>query len=239
MDVYVDVFNGTKTKFKIQIFASGVRFNYEVDKLESLLSTMKGLSTDNNLYVDERGVGIALADILDSKGIMYKPLGFQQSVVLKDEVENLKRELKLERARSVYWHSIAKGMCPSVIGSKEDMEYIMRWILNQKNFLFLLKIGELMRYIENIVIGTPIAEPSDMFALDINDWERIEKEKTFYTNERFLPKLLVELGIYPSISEIRRNKPNLVVNLDKVDFLDNLKVSKKRRLWILVGKWGD
>lgn len=93
-----------------------------------------------------------------------------------------------------------------------------------------------MRYIENIVIGTPIAEPSDMFALDINDWERIEKEKTFYTNERFLPKLLVELGIYPSISEIRRNKPNLVVNLDKVDFLDNLKVSKKRRLWILVGK---
>lgn len=126
MDVYVDVFNGTKTKFKIQIFASGVRFNYEVDKLESLLSTMKGLSTDNNLYVDERGVGIALADILDSKGIMYKPLGFQQSVVLKDEVENLKRELKLERARSVYWHSIAKGMCPSVIGSKEDMEYIMR-----------------------------------------------------------------------------------------------------------------
>lgn len=126
MDVYVDVFNGTKTKFKIQIFVSGVRFNYEVDKLESLLSTMKGLSTDNNLYVDERGVGIALADILDSKGIMYKPLGFQQFVILKDEVENLKRELKLERARSVYWHSIAKGMCPSVIGSKEDMEYIMR-----------------------------------------------------------------------------------------------------------------
>lgn len=126
MDVYVDVFNGTKAKFKIQIFASGVRFNYEVDKLESLLSTMKGLSTDNNLYIDERGVGIALADILDSKGIMYKPLGFQQSVILKDEVENLKRELKLERARSVYWHSIAKGMCPSVIGSKEDMEYIMR-----------------------------------------------------------------------------------------------------------------
>lgn len=126
MDVYVDVFNGTKTKFKIQIFVSGVRFNYEVDKLESLLSTMKGLSTDNNLYVDERGVGIALADILNSKGIMYKPLGFQQFVILKDEVENLKRELKLERARSVYWHSIAKGMCPSVIGSKEDMEYIMR-----------------------------------------------------------------------------------------------------------------
>lgn len=93
-----------------------------------------------------------------------------------------------------------------------------------------------MKYIENIVIGTPIAEPSGMFALDNDDWERIEKDKTFYTNGRFLPRLLVELGIYSSISEIRRNKPNLMVNLDKVDFLDNLKVSKKRRLWILVGK---
>ena len=93
-----------------------------------------------------------------------------------------------------------------------------------------------MKYIENIVIGTPIADPSDMLALDINDWERIEKEKTFHTNERFLPKLLVELGIYPSISEIRRNRSDLIVSLDAVNFIDNLKVSKKRRLWILVGR---
>lgn len=49
-------------------------------------------------------------------------------------------------------------------------------------------------------------------------------------------KILVELGIYPSISEIRRNKPNLMVSLDRLDFLDNLKISKKRRLWILVGE---
>lgn len=92
-----------------------------------------------------------------------------------------------------------------------------------------------MKYIENIVIGTPIAEPSDMFAFDNDDWERTEKEKTFYTHERFLPKLLVDLGIYPSISEIRRNKPDLMINLDNVDFINNLKASKKRRLWILVG----
>lgn len=49
-------------------------------------------------------------------------------------------------------------------------------------------------------------------------------------------KILVELGIYPSISEIRRNKPDLMVSLDRLDFLDNLKISKKRRLWILVGE---
>ena len=93
-----------------------------------------------------------------------------------------------------------------------------------------------MAYIENVVIGKPIAEQQQMFALDENDWNRIEQEKTYYTSERFLPRILVELGIYPSISEIRRNKPNLMVSLDNVDFIDNLKVSRKRRLWILVGE---
>lgn len=93
-----------------------------------------------------------------------------------------------------------------------------------------------MKYIENVVIGKSIIEPQQMFALDENDWLRIEQEKTYYTNERFLPRILVGLGIYPSISEIRRNKPNLMISLDDVDFIDNLRVSKKRRLWILIGE---
>ncbi len=93
-----------------------------------------------------------------------------------------------------------------------------------------------MTYIENIIIGKPIAEPSKMFAKNETDWIKMEEEKTYYTQERFLPKILVELGIYPSISEIRRNKPNLMMSLNDVDFIDNLKVSKKRRLWILVGE---
>jgi len=91
-------------------------------------------------------------------------------------------------------------------------------------------------YIENIVIGKPIVEPYTMFSLDEDDWNRVEKEKTYYTEERFLPRILVDIGIYPSVSEIRRNKPELMVELNKLDFIDNLKVSKKRRLWILVGK---
>jgi hypothetical protein len=91
-------------------------------------------------------------------------------------------------------------------------------------------------YIENVVIGNPIIEPSDMFSSDEEDWNNIEREKTYYTEERFLPRILVKLGIYPSVSEIRRNKPELVINLDKPDFINNLKVSKKRRLWILVGE---
>lgn len=93
-----------------------------------------------------------------------------------------------------------------------------------------------MAYVENIVIGTPIAELPQMFALNEDDWNRVEAEKTYYTDERFLPRILVDLGIYPSISEIRRNKPQLMVSLDKVDFIFNLKVSKKRKLWILIGE---
>lgn len=91
-------------------------------------------------------------------------------------------------------------------------------------------------YIENIIIGKPLVEPSTMFSFNEDDWERTGKDKTYYTDERFLPKILVDIGIYPSISEIRRNKPELMVELNKLDFIENLKVSKKRRLWILVGE---
>lgn len=93
-----------------------------------------------------------------------------------------------------------------------------------------------MAYIENIVIGNPIAEPSQMFASDENDWIDVESEKTYYTEERFLPRILVELGIYKSVNEIRRNKPEFMVSLDNVDFIFDLKVSKKRKIWILVGE---
>lgn len=91
-------------------------------------------------------------------------------------------------------------------------------------------------YIENIVVGNPIVKPSTMFAKDENDWNGVEKDKTYFTDERFLPRILVNIGIYPSVNEIRRNKPELMVILDKLDFIDCLKVSKKRRVWILVGE---
>ena len=94
----------------------------------------------------------------------------------------------------------------------------------------------MMKYIENIVIGNPIVDPKDVFAISDEDWEFLEKEKTYYTNERFLPRILVDLGIYPSTSEIRRNKPEFVKSLDNLDFIDGLTAKKKRKLWILVGE---
>lgn len=91
-------------------------------------------------------------------------------------------------------------------------------------------------YVENIVIGNPIVEPSSMFAKAEDDWNNVEKEKTYFIDERFLPRILVNIGIYSSVNEIRRNKPELMVTLDKLDFIDCLKVSKKRKVWILVGE---
>lgn len=91
-----------------------------------------------------------------------------------------------------------------------------------------------MKYIENVVIGKPIVEEKTMFAIDEADWERTEKEKTLWTEERYLPILLKELGIAKSASEVRRNKPNFCIKLENLDFLE-IKWGK-RRLWILVGE---
>ena len=91
-------------------------------------------------------------------------------------------------------------------------------------------------YVENIVIGKPVVEPQQLFAADENDWNKTEKEKTYFTEERFLPRILVDIGIYPSVSEIRRNKPQLVITLDHLDFMDEVKVGKKRKLWIVIGE---
>ena len=92
-----------------------------------------------------------------------------------------------------------------------------------------------MPYIENIVIGTPLVSAKELLSANDSDWVNVEFEKTIFTNERYLPNILVQLGIYPSISEIRRNKPELMIKLDKVDFI-NIKPKKKRPLWIVVGE---
>ena len=92
-----------------------------------------------------------------------------------------------------------------------------------------------MPYIENIVIGTPLVSAKELLSANDSDWANVEFEKTLFTNERYLPNILVQLGIYPSISEIRRNKPELMIRLDKVDFI-NIKPKKKHPLWIIVGE---
>jgi hypothetical protein len=91
-----------------------------------------------------------------------------------------------------------------------------------------------MKHIENVVIGDLLVHPSVLFAFDMDDWKQTEKDMTVFTNERFLPKILVDCCIAPSISEVRRNIKDLVQTLDKVDF----KIIKwgKHKLFIGVGR---
>lgn len=91
------------------------------------------------------------------------------------------------------------------------------------------------RYIENIVIGTPLIPSDELLAKDIDDWKMNEFKRTYFTNERFLPKILVKIGIYPSVSEIRRNRPDLMIELNEIGFIDKLRVAKNRFVWIVVG----
>lgn len=88
--------------------------------------------------------------------------------------------------------------------------------------------------IQNVVIGRPLVDASTLIALDEKDWEENEKQNTLFTETRFLPAVMKEAGIVQSISEVRRNKPELCVSLDTIDCI-NLKWGKKF-LFIVVGE---
>ena len=90
-------------------------------------------------------------------------------------------------------------------------------------------------HIENIVVGKPIV------SLDVllgdgksNDYLDVT---VFENEERFLPRVLAKYKIMSSVSEVRRNKPELVKNLDSLDFME-LKIGKKR-ICIVVGAADD
>ena len=85
----------------------------------------------------------------------------------------------------------------------------------------------------NVVINNLLVHPSELFAFNEKDWEENEKTNTLFTTETFLPKIMVEAGVVNSTSEVKRNKPELFINLDKIDFIQ-VKWGKKF-LFIAVG----
>lgn len=87
---------------------------------------------------------------------------------------------------------------------------------------------------QNIVIGTPLVGISHLIAYDFEDWIKNERSQTYFTDERFLPTVLKEAGIVPSTSEVRRNRPDLMITLDKPDCFW-VKWGKKR-VYIVVGE---
>ena len=68
----------------------------------------------------------------------------------------------------------------------------------------------------NVVIGKPLIEPWQLIS---TSEEEFDKRDTLFTEERFLPAILVEAGVVPSRGEVRRNKPELCKTLDKLDCL--------------------
>lgn len=86
----------------------------------------------------------------------------------------------------------------------------------------------------NAVIGTPLIDPAALLSYDKEDWEKVEKDQTMFTSQHYLPALLKEAGIAPSTNEVRRNRPDLVITLDKPDCFW-VKFGKKK-LYIVVGE---
>jgi len=79
---------------------------------------------------------------------------------------------------------------------------------------------------DNIIIGRPLTS--------IKSHDITESENTVFEKERFLPKLLVKYGFFKSISQLRKNRPDLWRELDKVD-CEELKIGH-RQIYIVVGE---
>ena len=86
----------------------------------------------------------------------------------------------------------------------------------------------------NVVVGNPIVSASSLIAFDDKDWKENEKDKTLFTGTRFLPAIMKEAGVVDSTGEVRRNRPELCITLDKLDCI-NVKWGKKF-LYIVVGE---
>jgi hypothetical protein len=86
----------------------------------------------------------------------------------------------------------------------------------------------------NIVIGKPLVDIWSLISNSKEEFEKFDKKDTLFTEERFLPALLVEAGIVKSRSEVRRNKPELCITLNDLDCLW-IKWGKQR-IFIIVGE---
>ena len=86
----------------------------------------------------------------------------------------------------------------------------------------------------NIVIGTPLCDPSLLISSTKEEWESSDRADTLFTKNRFLPAVLKEAGVVPSASEVRRNRPDLVVSLTDLDCF--WVKWGKQRIYIVVGE---
>ena len=86
----------------------------------------------------------------------------------------------------------------------------------------------------NIVIGKPLVDAWTLISSTEEEFEKFDKKDTLFTNERFLPALLVDAGVVKSRGEVKRNKPELCINLDNLDCM--WVKWGKQRVFIIVGE---
>ena len=86
----------------------------------------------------------------------------------------------------------------------------------------------------NVVIGKPLVSAESLLALNQVDWECVEREQTMFTETRYLPAIMKEAGIVSSTNEVRKNKPEYNITLEKPDCL-MIKWGKKF-LFVVVGE---
>lgn len=96
-------------------------------------------------------------------------------------------------------------------------------------FMITLTLGIIMVIVILLWMGGKITFMQNGGISDLYCEESID----LYTEERFLPKILVQIGFFRSNSEVRKNRPDLVVELNELDFID-IRVGKKR-LCLTVG----
>jgi len=77
----------------------------------------------------------------------------------------------------------------------------------------------------NIIIGKPLVKPEELYTDEIIH---------LHTEERFLPNILVKIGIFKSVNEVRKNRSDLFKELNDLDFI-HLKIGK-HHIWIVVGE---
>lgn len=91
-----------------------------------------------------------------------------------------------------------------------------------------------IKHYENIIIGKPIVPVWNLVSSSKQDYKEKEELITYFTETRSIAKIFVEIGIVKSVSEVRRNKPELCNELNALDCI-NVKWGK-HKFWVVVGE---
>lgn len=93
-----------------------------------------------------------------------------------------------------------------------------------------------MKHIENIIIGVPLVSLAELITDGTNEDIKKEFEQTHLTSVRNIAYILKEIGVVSSVSEVRRNKPDLCKTIPDDD-VDCFWIKwGKRRFYVVVGK---